>query len=192
MVQRLYQVDCRVAGCRFDDVNYYCNFIYNGTNSSILADEVLTYGITLPVAKIGLSTANSSIESEIELVPYQYLGSLQVASAENYYTSGQNGEAIFWFNGKLLPASVFNDHYISKTKCPSDPNHRSKIYFDTVNLDQTLLGERIGLVVLTITVIISLSIVIFLRSSIDKANSAKIQLARLDQLDQLDKLDTRS
>lgn len=165
LMERLYEVDCRVAGCRFNSYNYHCNFIYNGTNSSILAANAIARGITLPVATIGLSTQDASVET----VAYEYLGSLQVESGKKYYTDKQDCKE------KMVSASAFNDYYINKTRCLSDPDNRSKIYFDILDLAKTLLSERVGLIILTVIEVVSLSIVIFSHSKINQIKAARSQ-----------------
>lgn len=77
LIGRLYEVDCRVAGC-WRDGDYYCHFAYNGTNNN-----------------------NNSSAKHNEFTNYEYLGSLKVASTEQYYTSGKNGEADFLYRRKV-------------------------------------------------------------------------------------------
>lgn len=102
--------------------------------------EVLASGGSYPVANVTKpSPSNLPDASSTELVLYQYEGKLKVASADAASsTSGKNGEAVYWINSQLAPPSVFDQHYASKTKCLSDPQHRGNIYFDTVDLDDTL------------------------------------------------------
>lgn len=145
LTNRLEQVDCRVAGCWQSDpsLDYYCHFVYNSSTSAEIS-QLITNGETFPTATVSVVDVDGGVVGILtnftQVIIYQHVGKLKVASADaTTRTSGKNGEARYWVDSAFAPASVFNDHYASKTKCLSDPQHRSNIYFDTVDLDDTLL-----------------------------------------------------